>query len=66
MGDTLEALASDRIFAPLGMKRTSFVFDAKARRNYSHGHDTESTPDKWELKFATAGRPLHGSSGGPY
>ncbi len=45
-GTGLPALARARVFAPLGMTRTSFLFDDETRRNHSFGHDREGRPDK--------------------
>jgi len=58
-GTGLPELARERVFAPLGMTRTSFLFDDETRRNYSLGHDREGHPDKWELHVPLASSTLH-------
>jgi len=58
-GKGLNELARERIFEPLGMSRSSFLFDSEMRGNYSLGHDPEGAPDKWELNLALASSTLH-------
>ena len=58
-GKGLNELAKDRVFEPLGMTRSSFLFDAETRTNYSLGHDAEGSPDKWEIHLALASSTLH-------
>ena len=58
-GKGLNELARERVFEPLGMTRSSFLFDEETRRNHSLGHDRESTPDKWEIHLPLASSTLH-------
>jgi CubicO group peptidase (beta-lactamase class C family) len=58
-GKGLNELARDRVFGPLNMTRSSFLFDAEIRRNYSLGHDREGSPDKWEIHLPLASSTLH-------
>ena len=58
-GKSLNELARDRVFEPLGMTRSSFLFDAEMRRNYSLGHDRDGSPDKWEIHLTLASSTLH-------
>jgi CubicO group peptidase (beta-lactamase class C family) len=58
-GKGLEELARERVFEPLGMARSSFLFDAEIRANYSLGHDGEGHPDKWEIALPLASSTLH-------
>jgi CubicO group peptidase (beta-lactamase class C family) len=58
-GKGLNELATDRVFGPLGMTRSSFLFDAEIRRDYSLGHDREGSPDKWEIHLPLASSTLH-------
>lgn len=58
-GTGLADLARARVFEPLGMTRTSFLFDDETRRNTSDGHDREGTPDKWEISLPLASSTLH-------
>ena len=44
---------------PLGMARSSFLFDAEIRANYSLGHDGKGHPDKWEIALPLASSTLH-------
>ena len=58
-GTGLDKLARERVFAPLGMARSSFLFDEEMRRNHARGHDGEGTPDKWALQVTLASSTLH-------
>ena len=58
-GQSLVELARERVFEPLGMTRSSFLFDAEMRTNYSLGHDGEGNPDKWEIALPLASSTLH-------
>jgi CubicO group peptidase (beta-lactamase class C family) len=58
-GQSLIELARERVFEPLGMARSSFLFDAEMRTNYSLGHDGEGNPDKWEIALPLASSTLH-------
>jgi CubicO group peptidase (beta-lactamase class C family) len=58
-GQSLVELARERVFEPLGMARSSFLFDAEMRTNYSLGHDGEGDPDKWEIALPLASSTLH-------
>lgn len=58
-GKSLDELARERVFEPLGMARSSFLFDAEIRANYSLGHDGEGNPDKWEIVLPLASSTLH-------
>ena len=58
-GKGLDELARERVFDPLGMARSSFLFDADVRRDYALGHDREGSPDKWELHLPLASSTLH-------
>ena len=58
-GKSLVELARERVFEPLGMARSSFLFDAEMRTNYSLGHDGEGVPDKWEIALPLASSTLH-------
>ena len=55
----LNQLANERVFEPLGMVRSSFLYDAKIRTNTSLGHNREMKPDKWEIVPALASTTLH-------
>ncbi len=59
VGKTLNELAAERVFVPLEMTRSSFLFDEQMRRNHSLGHDSEGNPDKWELHVPLASSTLH-------
>lgn len=56
---SLEELAEELVFKPLGMTRSSFRFDARARTDWSMGHGRDSTPDKWEIGLVLASSTLH-------
>lgn len=43
-GETLEALAQRLVFTPLGMRRSSFVWQAEFDADYADGHDANLTP----------------------
>jgi len=58
-GKGLNELARERVFDPLGMTRSSFLFDAETRTNYSLGHDAQGSPDKWEIHLELASSTLH-------
>ncbi len=58
-GTGLVELARERVFGPLGMAGSSFLFDAQIRTNYSLGHDREGVPDKWEIALPLASSTLH-------
>ncbi len=58
-GKSLPELARERVFEPLGMTRSSFLFDADMRQDYSLGHNREGSPDKWELYLPLASSTLH-------
>ena len=58
-GKGLDELARERVFEPLGMARSSFLFDPGIRDNYSLGHDGEGHPDKWEIALPLASSTLH-------
>jgi CubicO group peptidase (beta-lactamase class C family) len=58
-GKSLIELARERVFEPLGMSRTSFLFDTEMRTDYSLGHDGEGNPDKWEIAVPLASSTLH-------
>ena len=58
-GKSLNELATERVFEPLGMARSSFLLDTEIRRNYSLGHDGEGSPDKWELHVPLSSSTLH-------
>jgi len=58
-GRGLNELAGDRVFGPLAMTRSSFLFDAEIGRNYSLGHDREGSPSKWEVHLPLASSTLH-------
>ncbi len=58
-GKGLNALASESVFEPLGMNRSSFLFDTEIRRNYARGHNREGRPDKWEIHLPLASSTLH-------
>ena len=58
-GKGLNDLARERVFEPLGMTRSSFLFDAEIRGNYALGHDGEGSPDKWEIHLPLASSTLH-------
>lgn len=55
----LNALAKEMVFGPLGMTRTSFLFDESMQTNASSGHDQDLRPDKWEISLALASSTLH-------
>lgn len=57
-GKSLGALASERVFGPLGMANSAFVFDHDRELNYSHGHNREGAPDKWQLRVPLASSTL--------
>lgn len=59
MGTSLPDLARQRVFEPLGMTRTSFLFDEETRENTSDGHDREGKADKWEITLPLASSTLH-------
>lgn len=58
-GKSLPELAKERVFEPLGMTRSSFLFDADMRQNHSLGHNREGSPDKWELHLSLSSSTLH-------
>ena len=58
-GQGLDELARERVFDPLGMTRSSFLFDDDIRRNHALGHDRDGSPDKWELFVQLASSTLH-------
>jgi CubicO group peptidase (beta-lactamase class C family) len=58
-GQGLDELARERVFEPLGMTRTSFLFDDATRENHARGHDPDGRPDKWELFVPLASSTLH-------
>ena len=58
-GTGLNELARERIFEPLGMTESSFVFDEKTRANYALGHDRDGGADKWEIGVPLASSTLH-------
>ena len=55
----LDDLAQDEVFGPLGMTRSSFLFDASMQVNASDGHDRELDPDKWSISLALASSSLY-------
>ena len=57
-GQGLSELARERVFAPLGMARSGFLFDSEARSNHSRGHNREGSPDKWEIHLPLASSTL--------
>jgi CubicO group peptidase (beta-lactamase class C family) len=57
-GRSLNQLAMERVFEPLGMSRSSFLFDSEIRVNYALGHDDQGEPDKWELRVPLASSTL--------
>ena len=59
VGQSLNELARERVFEPLGMTRSSFLFDAEIQRNYSLGHDAQGTPSKLRIRPALASTTLH-------
>ena len=58
-GEGLNELAKARVFDPLAMARSSFLFDAETRENYALGHDRDGNPDKWEIYLPLASSTLH-------
>ena len=59
MGTGLNELATERIFSPLGMTNSSFLFDEKTRGNYALGHDRDGGADKWEVVLPLSSSTLH-------
>ena len=58
-GKGLNELAKEIVFDPLGMARSSFLYDEHIRTNDSQGHDPNLSPDKWEISLALASSTLH-------
>ena len=58
-GEGLNELAKARVFEPLSMTRSSFLFDTETRQNYALGHDRDGSPDKWEIYLPLASSTLH-------
>jgi CubicO group peptidase (beta-lactamase class C family) len=58
-GKELGELARERVFEPLDMDRSSFLFNEAMRTDYSLGHDREGVPDKWEIAVPLASSTLH-------
>jgi len=56
---SLPELAAERVFVPLGMGRTSFAFDARAKEDFALGHSQDGRPDKWGLSVPLASSTLH-------
>jgi CubicO group peptidase (beta-lactamase class C family) len=48
-----------RVFRPLGMDRSRFLFDVEVRANSSYGHDADGVPDKWVIGVPLASSTLH-------
>ena len=59
----LNALAEEMVFKPLGMTRSSFLFDESVRTNASSGHDRDRRPDKWEIELVLASSTMHTTAG---
>ena len=57
-GKGLGELASEHVFGPLGMTNSAFVFDDKRGLNYSHGHNRDGAPNKWQLRVPLASSTL--------
>lgn len=62
-GTSLDQLADERVFAPLGMNRSTFRFNAQAELDYSLGHNRQGQSDKWPLTAALSSSTLHASAG---
>lgn len=62
-GASLDQLASERVFEPLGMARSTFRFNDHAELGYSLGHSREGSGDKWPLTAALSSSTLHTSAG---
>lgn len=58
-GKSLNDLAEEIVFAPLGMSRSSYLYDEMIRTNDSKGHNSDLNPDKWEISLALASTTLH-------
>lgn len=61
--ESLETLASARIFDPLAMTRTSFSFSTAAEENYALGHTQDGKPNKFGLRAALSSSTLHTTAG---
>ena len=59
MGKGLNTLAQEIVFQPLGMTRSSFLYDEHIRSNTSAGHNKNMDPDKWEILVALSSSTLH-------
>jgi CubicO group peptidase (beta-lactamase class C family) len=58
-GRSLTQLARERVLDPLGMSRSSFLFDDAMRANHARGHNREGAPDKWEIRMPLSSSTLH-------
>jgi CubicO group peptidase (beta-lactamase class C family) len=58
-GRTLQDLATERVFGPLGMDRSSFLYDDAMRTDAASGHNRDGEPDKWLLGLALSSSTLH-------
>jgi len=54
-GRELETLAQDKIFQPLGMSRTSYIWRPEFQANYACPHDTYGRQRGWKLQESKAG-----------
>ena len=53
-GRDLEALAQEKIFQPLGMTRTSFIWQPEFEANHACPHDTYGRQRGWKMKLPKA------------
>ncbi|MEJ2203907.1 MAG: serine hydrolase [Gemmatimonadota bacterium] len=58
-GTRVGELIQRRVFRPLDMRRSSFLFDSRVRDNASFGHNAEGEPDKWIIGVPLASSTLH-------
>lgn len=61
--ESLEALATARIFEPLAMDRTSFSFNSVAEEDYAFGHSRDGQPNKFGLRATLSSSTLHTTAG---
>lgn len=58
-GRGLNELAQEIMFAPLGMNRSSFLFDDRMQADHAKGHNRDGDPDKWLIGVPLASSTLH-------
>jgi CubicO group peptidase (beta-lactamase class C family) len=65
-GENLEALAQERVFEPLGMERTSYVWQEAFEANHARPHDTYRRPRQFQRRHRADAAGSMATTAGDY